>query len=204
MGNEVVTSPDKAASYVMVGRREAFARLIAQDIEKYEAYCQVYRPDHPPIEAHEVLSARNQCDRILAITQVRLRVQELRQPVIRKLQRKIEYGLTHALTECQTAYDLALEQADPKAMLKATEMKARLSKLLSDEVNVNHRFGLLDDTDTATLLEMKATIERRKANQKALTGGIVVEGQIVAGSPPPPSSPGGQRVPSEAEVPSPK
>lgn len=202
MGNEVISSPDKAASYLMVGRREAFARLIAQDMDPYDAYCQAY--GHNPIEAHEVLQARQQTSRILGVTQVRLRIQELRQPIIRKLQRKIEYGLTHALTECQTAYDLALEQADPKAMLKATEMKARLSKLLSDEVNVNHRFGLLDDTDTATLLEMKATIERRRVNQKQLGGGVIVEGTIVAGQGPPPSLPSEGRVPSEAEVPSPK
>lgn len=197
MGNDLVTGHDKAASYLMVGRREEFARLIAQDLDPYDAYCQAY--GHNPIQAHEVLQARQQTSRILAVTQVRLRIQELRQPVIRKLQRKIEYGLTHALTECQTAYDLALEQANPKAMLKATEMKARLSKLLSDELNVNHRFGLLDETDTATLLEMKKQIERRKANQKALGGGVIVEGEIVSSGPPPPSSAGGERVPSEAE-----
>ena len=193
----LATHADKAASYLLVGPREAFARLVAQDLDPYDAYCTAY--EKTPKEDWEVLSCRSTACNILKQTKVVLRIQELRQPVIRKLQKKIEYGLTHALTECQTAYDLAFSQADPKAMLKATEMKARLSKLLSDEVNVNHRFGILDETTTEELLEMRKLVQRRKAGQKTLGVGVVVEGQVVSDDGVGPLSGEGQRVPSEAE-----
>ena len=188
---------DKAGSYLLVGNREHFARLVAQDVDPVDAYCTAY--EKTPKEDWEVLSCRSAASRLLSQTKVILRVQELREPVIRKLQKKIEYGLTHALTECQTAYDLAFSQADPKAMLKATEMKARLSKLLSDEVNVTHRFGILDEASTEELLEMRKLVQRRKAGQKALGAGVVVEGQIVKDEGVGPLSVEGERVPSEAE-----
>ena len=51
-------------------------------------------------------------------------------------------------------------------MLKAIEMQAKLSKLLSEDVNITHRHGLLDDASTEVLLEMKKEIEVRREKQK--------------------------------------
>ena len=98
----------------------------------------------------------------MAGTEIVLRIQELRRPVIRKLRRKIEYGLQKALEQCQVAYDLAYAKADAGGILKAVEMQAKLVKLLSDEINVNNRHGLLDDTSTEVLLAMKREFENRK------------------------------------------
>ena len=102
----------------------------------------------------------------MAMTDMRLRVQELRRPVIRKLRRKIEYGLLKALEQCRVAYDLSYEKGDACGILKAVEMQAKLAKLLSEESTVNHRFGVLDDATTETLLAIRKEVEVRREKQK--------------------------------------
>jgi hypothetical protein len=47
-------------------------------------------------------------------------------------------------------------------------MQADLAKLLSTELNVTHRYGVLDDTSTSVLLEMKKQIESAEAKQKKM------------------------------------
>ena len=47
------------------------------------------------------------------------------------------------------------------------EMQAKLAKLLTEQIDVNHR-GLKDDTSTEVLLEMKKEIELRREKQKKL------------------------------------
>lgn len=46
-------------------------------------------------------------------------------------------------------------------------MQAKLAKLLTEQIDVNHR-GLKDDTSTEVLLEMKKEIELRREKQKKL------------------------------------
>ena len=120
-------------------------------------------------------------------TTVKLRVQELRRPAIRKFQRKLEYGLNKAFEQCQVAYDLAYEKADAGGILKAVEMQAKLAKLLTDHIDVTHRRGVLDDTSTEMLLEMKMEIEVRRAKQKKLLESRVVNSETVSGTPHAPS-----------------
>ena len=66
------------------------------------------------------------------------------------------------------AWDLAYAQGDAKTLLKAVEMQARLSKLLSEQIDVNHSYGLLDDTSTEVLLAMKREFEVRREKRKKL------------------------------------
>lgn len=81
--------------------------------------------------------------RLMAITDMVLPVQELRRPVLRKFRRKLEHGLQKALEQCVVAWNLAYAQGDAKTLLKAVEMQARLSKLLSEQIDATHRYGLL-------------------------------------------------------------
>lgn len=111
-------------------------------------------------------------------------MQELRRPVIRKLRRRIEYGLQKAFQQCQVAYDLAFMNGDAGGILKAVELQARLAKILCDEFNVNNRHGLLDDASTKVLLAMRREIEVKQAKMKRLQGSVPVEGQIVSQNPP--------------------
>ena len=149
------------------GGREAFARLLAYgNITQYEAYCQAFNKTIGDELTKE--SAAQCASRMANDTDVILRIQELRKPLVRKLRRKFEYTLQKALEQCEVAWNLAYATADAKSMLAAIRMQADLSKLLSQQIDVNHRYGLLDDADTATLLEMRRQIEVSQGKQKKL------------------------------------
>ena len=159
---------DKGNVYQLSAKREQFAVLAAQGVEPIDAYCHVYGVELSPDTERQCKQATQG---LLHDTAVVLRIQELKQPVLRKIRRKIEYSLQQALQQCETAYDLAFAQGDVKGLLAATRMQAELSKLLSQELNVNHRYGVLDDTDTQTLLALQREVQVRLArqNKKVLT-----------------------------------
>jgi hypothetical protein len=176
---------DRGNVYQLRAKAEQFAQLCAQGIEPCDAYCQshgmIAAPDTAPM-------IERQTKRLLSDTTVVLRIQELKAPVLRKLRRTIEYNLQKALAQCEVAYDLAYAQGDSKGILAAVRMQAELSKLLAQEVNVNHRHGLLDDASTATLLEMRKQIEVRQAKEKEKLKLTVVNVETVSEEGPGPSS----------------
>jgi len=164
----------------LTGKREKFCQLVAADATYTDAYLEAFQK--PP--GYDRKLAAEAGSRLMASTDMVLRVQELRRPVLRKFRRKLEYGLQKALEQCDVAWDLAHAQGDAKTLLKAVEMQARLAKLLSDEFNVNHRHGLLDDADTEVLLSMRKEIEIRRAKQKKLVAIQVVNSKSISPIPP--------------------
>ena len=146
----------------LTGKRETFCQLVAAGSTYTDAYLEAYQK---PAD-YERKGAAEEGSRLMAMTDMRLRVQELRRPVIRKLRRRIEYGLQKAFGQCEIAWDLAYEQGDPRGMLKAIEMQAKLAKLLSEDVTNRH--GLLDDASTETLLAIRKEVEVRREKQKKL------------------------------------
>ena len=162
----------------LTGKREKFCQLVAADATYTDAYLEAFQK--PP--GYDRKLAAEAGSRLMASTDMVLRVQELRRPVLRKFRRKLEYGLQKTLDQCDVAWDLAYAQGDAKTLLKAVEMQARLAKLLSDEFNVNHRHGLLDDADTEVLLSMRKEIEIRRAKQKKLVAIQVVNSKSISPS----------------------
>ena len=148
-------------------QREEFCRLMAfGHVTQYEAYCRAF---HKTIgDGLTKESAEQSASRMFNDTDVILRIQELRKPLVRKLRRKFEYTVQKALEQCEVAWSLAYATGDAKSMLAAIRMQADLSKLLSQQIDVNHRYGLLDDADTETLLEMRRQIEVSQGKQKKL------------------------------------
>ena len=163
-----------SSAYQLTGHREQFARLMAQSTPVVEAYCLAYEQTMTPENAQSI---ERQAKKLAGQTAVVLRIAELQKPVLRKIHRKIEYGLQQAFEQCQVAYDLAFEQGNVKGILAAIEMQAKLAKLLSEEINVTHRHGLLDETATEVLLAMKKEIEVRHAKGKQFAP--VIEGELV-------------------------
>lgn len=155
---------DRGSAYALVGQRERFAQAMAEGMTGAEAYQLVFNPDLST-EAG-VRDAKARMLQLCRDTRIVLRIQELKAPVLRKVRQKYEYSLQKALEQCQVAYDLAFEAGDSGGLLKAIEMQSKLAKLLSEEINVNHRYGVLDDASTETLLAMKATIEQRQAKTR--------------------------------------
>jgi hypothetical protein len=154
----------------LTARREKFCQLVVAGATYTDAYLEAYqKPD-----GYDRKAASEEGSRLMAITDMVLRVQELRRPVIRKVQKKFEYTLNKALEQCQIAWDLAFAQANPQALLKAIELQGKFVKLMSEQVDVTHRHGLLDDASTETLLEMKKAFEDRRTKQEKLGAPIVV------------------------------
>lgn len=163
----------------LTGKRKKFCQLVSADSTYTDAYLEAFQK--PP--GYDRKLAAEEESRLMADTDIILRVQELRRPVIRKFRRKLEYGLQKALEQCDVAWDLAYAQGDAKTLLKAVEMQAKLAKLLTEHVDVTHRHGLLDDTSTEVLLAMKKEFEVRREKQKKLQEIRVVNSETDSGTP---------------------
>ena len=163
-------------------KRERFAQLVAFGALPVDALIEAYdrpRGDEVYRRAHMAEAAA-----IMLDTDVRIRIQELRRPIRRKLIKKWEYDLNKAHEDCQTAWDLAYANGDPKAMLKCVELRSKLSKILSDEVNVHHTHGLLDKETTEVLLAMKEQAARKKSHAKVIEGEVVEnKGELIQATP---------------------
>lgn len=160
----------------LTGKREKFCQLVAADATYTDAYLEAFQkaPEYDRKLAAEAGS------RLMANTDMVLRVQELRRPVLWKFRRKLEYGLQKAFEQCDMAWDLAYAQGDAKTLLKAVEMQAKLAKLLTEPIDVNHRYGLLDDASTEVLLAMKREFEVRQEKRKRLQEIRVMNSEIVS------------------------
>lgn len=155
----------------LTARREKFAELVAYGAAPLDAYCEVY--EKPLVTEEDRKRAYSCMASILSDTDVKVRIQELRRPIQRKLAKKWEYTLDHALEDCQRAWDVAHADGDSKAMLKAIELRGKLTKILSDEVTVNHKHGLLDEEDTEVLQLLREEVRRRKSRVKIISGEVV-------------------------------
>ena len=87
----------------MTGKREKFCQLVAAGATYTDAYLEAY---HKPA-GYDRKVAAEEGSRLMAITDIVLRVQELRRPVLRKVRRKLEYRLQKALDQCDVAWELA-------------------------------------------------------------------------------------------------
>jgi hypothetical protein len=150
----------------MPRRLEQFCRFVASgELGTVDAYCKAY---DKTITIENGQNIATSVSHMMARTDVILRIQQLRTPVIPKVAEKFEYSMNRALEQCQTAWDLAYAQGNVQAMLKAIEMQARLSKLLSEQIDVTHRYGFLDDTATENLLKMKQQLEAVQKQRKTI------------------------------------
>ena len=170
------------SAYALTGKREKFAQLMARGKLAVDAYIEAW--DLACTEQALDEAARKRIwpsvQDLLNDTTVVLRIQELKRPVIRRIKQKMEYNLQKALEQCQVAYDLAYAQGNSKGLLDAIRLQSDLAKLLTQELNVNHRYGLLDDASTEVLLAMKKEIEIRQAKQKQLARKLVTDVQTVS------------------------
>ncbi len=162
-----------SAQYPLSIRQELFAQGIAENLgcDQTALYAKIWGLDLTnPLHAE---TAQRGGAYLVRQVRVRLRIQQLQEPIVRKIRTKLEYNLQTALEQCTTAHDLALELGDVKSLLKAVELQARLGKLLSETIDVNHRYGVLDDADTETLIEMRKLVEEKRA-KKQLAGPATV------------------------------
>jgi len=170
--------------------RARFTELVAYGSAPIDAYIDAYRKA-PPSSAIEQKTYQQACNVLMHDPDIRVRIMELRRPIQRKLAKKWEYKLDHAFDDLQKAWDLAYLDSDAKALTKIVELKAKLAKILTDEVNVHHTHGILDKESTEVLLAMRDTVQRRKALVKVESvESAEKRGKLDAGPPSPPFSAG--------------
>lgn len=152
-------------------RVEQFCRLVAAgDLDPIEAYCQAY--EKPFTQETGARIAAN-VSTMMGRSDIILRIQQLRTPVLPDIAKKYTYSLNKAMEECQTAWDLAFAQGHITSMIKIIELRSRLNKMLSEQIDVTHKHGFLDDTATTVLLEMKKQLEETRARKKKADAKIV-------------------------------
>ena len=150
----------------LVKKKEKFAQLLAYGGEPIDAYCEAYEK----VITCDV-DRRAYLDTIrvmLCDTALKIRIQELRRPIQRKLARKWEYSLDKALEDCQQAYDIAYHDGDSKSMQSCIRLRAELTKLLSGDINVNHKHTILDEETTEVLVALREAVKRKKASVKVV------------------------------------
>jgi len=180
---EAELTPDRQTQYPLPANREKFCHLVAfGNVKKNEAYALSHgiemftrEKDGDVLYAEQMKALSSDASMLMQNTTIRLRIAELRKPIVRRLQKKFAYDLQKALSQANIAWENAYEAGDTSNMLKAVELQSKLSKLLVDEVNVNHRYGVLDDASTAVLLGIRDEIEKKKSRQKKIASSITVE-----------------------------
>lgn len=152
-------------------RLEHFCRLVAAgEMDTIEAYCTAYGKELNNETGARIAAAASS---IMSRTDVILRIQQLRTPVLPDVAKKYTYSLNKAMDECQTAWDLAFAQGHIASMIKIIELRSKLNKMLSEQIDVTHKHGFLDETATTVLLEMKKQLEETKARRKKAESKIV-------------------------------
>mgnify|MGYP007082006239 CR=1 FL=1 len=180
---EAIAGPDRQTQFPLPANREKFCQIVAfSGVRKNEAYALSHGIEifDPKIESAELCREQMKClsddaSALMANTTVRLRIAELRKPVVRKLQKKFEYDLQKALAQANISWELAYDNGDVPGMLAAVTLQSKLSRLMVEEVSVTHRYGLLDNTTTETLLAIRAEVEKRKDRQKRLQTSVTVD-----------------------------
>lgn len=160
-------------------KREHFCRLMSTGaMSELEAYGEAWgKPLTGATEAQLKVWKQNAM-RIANEAHVRLRIDQLKTPVVRKFAKKFEYTLQKAFEQCEEAYNLARIESDAKSMLKAVELQGKFAKLLADQLDVNHRIGVLDDASTESLLAMLAMVQRKRQSGPKIVGDSEAGGVI--------------------------
>lgn len=180
-GAIVTTEYEGIVSHVnYTARREEFCRRMSTaEYEPVEVYCQVWEKDWKSATEDQRLLWRQAASRLMSEAHVKLRIDQLKTPVVRKYAKKFEYTLQRAFEQCDEAYQLAKIENEPKAMLKAIELQGKFAKLLADQLDVRHHVGLLDEASTEVLLGMMRAIEKKRASVAKIVGGNGAAGEIV-------------------------
>ena len=111
----------------LTGKQEAFCQAIVKGSNQADAYRSAYNASKMKDETIYAMSSKLAADHKVAI-----RLQELRQPVVEKLQ----YGLEEAMREADDALAVSKSKKNGGAMVAAVTLRAKLSGLLVERKEV--------------------------------------------------------------------
>lgn len=118
----------------LTAKQEAFCQAIVAGMSQADAYRKAY-----DAENMKPATVQSKASILMADGKVRARVEELRQPVIKK----VRYGLEQAMLEAEEAFQVAKGKENGGAMVAAATLRAKLNGLLVEKKEVRH--GSLQD-----------------------------------------------------------
>lgn len=117
----------------MTPKREAFCQAIVSGVTQADAYRTAYAAGKMKPE-----TIQKRASELMADGEVKGRVDELRKPVVEKLQ----YGLEQAMMEAAEAFQVAKSKENGGAMVAAVTLRSKLNGLLVERSEV--KTGPLD------------------------------------------------------------
>lgn len=128
-------------------KQEAFCQAIVSGMSQADAYRTAYA-------ASKMTNKQiwEEASKLMASPKVSQRTQELRAPVVEKLQ----YGLEQAMLEAQEAFEVSKSTQSGGAMVAAVQLRAKLNGLLVERKEV--RTGPLDGLEHDDLKELDDAI----------------------------------------------
>ncbi len=143
----------------MTPKQEKFCQAIVRGTNQSQAYREAY-------DAKNMLptTINERACRLMQESKISTRVEELRGPIIEKLQ----YDLAAAMAEACEALGMARRHENPSVMVAAVALRAKLCGLLVEKSEMHH--GVLEDASTEVLLLMRKQAELQIAHRKELPG----------------------------------
>lgn len=122
----------------LTAKREAFCQAIVSGMSQADAYRSAYNAGNMKAE-----TIQSKASILMAVGMVRARVEELRRPVVEKLQ----YDLESAMVEAAEAFEVSRAKENGGAMVAAVTLRAKLNGLLIDrkEITINPVQELSDE-----------------------------------------------------------
>ena len=133
-------------------KQERFCQAIVAGNNQSDAYREAYNSEKMGLNTIYVHASQ-----LMADDKVKIRVEELRAPVVKEVQ----YDLKAAMGEANLALMMAQAQENPSVMVAAVALRSKLSGLLIEKPPVAQ--SLLETASTEVLLAMLAEYERRIA-----------------------------------------
>lgn len=118
----------------MTPKQEKFCQAIVSGMTQADAYRAAYNA-----KGMKPATIQSKACILMADGKVRARVDELRKPVIEKLQ----YGIEQAMSEAAEAFQVSKTNGQGGAMVAAVQLRAKLNGLLVDKKEI--RTGDLDE-----------------------------------------------------------
>ena len=109
-------------------KQEAFCQAIVSGLSQADAYRSAY-----DAKAMKAAVVQNKASLLMKKGEIRVRIENLRKPVVEKLQ----YDLSQAMTEAAEAFTMAKKKENGGAMVAAVQLRAKLNGLLTERVQVD-------------------------------------------------------------------
>jgi len=112
----------------LTAKQEAFCQAIVSGMSQADAYRKAYNAGNMKPQV-----VQNKASLLMAKGEVRVRVEELRRPVVEEVQ----YDLKVAMAEAAEAFAMAKSKGNGGAMVAAVQLRSKLNGLLVEKVKVD-------------------------------------------------------------------